>query len=48
MRQRILLPHAGYATASKSFINKTNKRGPKTEPCGTPQVTSFHSETVSP
>ena len=30
----------------KSLIYKRNKRGPKTEPCGTPCVTLVHFEKV--
>ena len=28
-------------TSEKSLIKRMNKRGPKIEPCGTPQVTSL-------
>jgi hypothetical protein len=31
---------------SKSLIYKRNKRGPKTEPCGTPCFTLVYFETV--
>ena len=40
--------HSLLTMSGISFIKIVNKRGPRTDPCGTELVTSSHSELLSP